>query len=244
MSSLSLSRYCGSAAHVLVLAFVFFVIFGGTALVIAFFLSWIQGTSFGNGANWYVGMICGLVAWLFVAVFHFRKETIQLPIQDRDAFGQQVRTILGDLGYETVNDAPDHMGFRPAFQSYLLGGGVQVTVEGPQAKISGPKVSVEAIRNRLRFQNHLQKIAMEERKPHGERVLKRVQLSFRVPRDRWHEMGAHVLKPLAAEGDVVCQVTVSVQNEKGINDSTVEGQVRHWLDEHGMTADIHKSHGV
>lgn len=242
MSSLSLSRFCGLTAHILVLAFVCLVVFGGTAVVIAFFLSWIQGSSFGSGANWYAGMICGLVAWLFVAVFHFRKETIQLPIQEREAFAEQVKDILDDLGYETGDESANHWLFRPGFQSYLLGGSVQVKVDGQQASISGPKVSVEALRRRLRVQNHLKKASPEERKPQGERILKRVQLTFRVPRDHWQAVFENVVTPLASEGEVACQVSVSVQNEKGIGDTTVDGPVRKWLEQHGMTADIHKSH--
>ena len=243
MSSVSLSRWCGSAAQILVLAFVFLVLFGGTALVLAFFLSWIQGAPFGIGANWYIGMICGLIAWMFVAVFHFRKESIQLPVNDREAFGQQVRAVLGDLGYDLAKDSPEQMQFRPAFQSHLLGGGVNVSIEGQQAKISGPKVSMEVVRNRMRFQNHLKKVAIEERKPQAERIVKRVQLSFRVPHERWQEVGEEVVKRLAGAGDVVCQVNLSVQNEKGLSDTAVEGQVRQWLEQQGMAADIHKTHG-
>lgn len=243
MSSSSLSRCCGTAAHILVLSFVALVIFGGTALVIAFFLSLAQGSSFGDGANWYVGMICGLIAWMFVAVFHFRKESIQVPLQDREAFGQQVKTVLGDLGYDTQSDSPEYLAFRPAFQSYLLGGGVQVKVEGQQARITGPKVSVEALRKRLRFQNHLKKITVEERKPQGDRVLKRAKVVFRMPADNWREIFDNVVKPLAAEGEVVCQVQISVVNDKGIAENTIDGPVRQWLEKQSITPEIHKTHG-
>ena len=47
-----------------------------------------------------LGVLCGLVVWLFVAVFHLKREPLLLSFTDREAFVEHLGGELVELGYE------------------------------------------------------------------------------------------------------------------------------------------------
>jgi len=233
----------GAAAHVCTLAICFLIVLAGTAFLITFVAAWLNGTQVTDGASLQIGVVCGLIAWLIIAVFHFRKETIALPFLERGPFLVQMKRALADLGYELESEG-DVLGFKPKFRSYLLGGGVRVRIEGNAGKITGPKVPLEILRRRMRIRNHLDNIPQaiqEGRRRQGERLLKRVHVSLRFSSEQWQDVYAHLVQPLAREGTVVCDLNVLVQNDAGMPDRMLDLQVRPWLQSRNIAAEIHKT---
>ncbi len=242
--STGLRRIVAGAGRILGLAVLFLIIFTGSAFLIVFLLAWFKGTHLLDGANLYIGIVCGLITWLFMAVFHLRKETITLPFFDQAAFLNQVETILIELGYELKAPAGESRKFKPTFRSFLLGGSIQIAIAGPCGKITGPKVCLEIIRKRMRIRNHLDNIPQaiqEGRRRQGERLLKRVQLTLRLTPKQWQDTYQQVIQPLANEGSVLCDLNILAQNDTGIPDQVVELQVRPWLQAKGLAVEIHKT---
>jgi hypothetical protein len=50
----------------------------------------------------------------------------------------------------------------------------------------------------------------------------------------------NVIDVLEKDGDVVCELNLLVQSEKGIREDTVDFQVREWLEQQHIACDIHK----
>jgi hypothetical protein len=238
------ARFVSAAGRILALAVVFAIVLAGTALPIAFLVSWLQAVTITHGANIYVGLVCGLIVWLFIAVFHLRKETLMLPLIDRSAFVEQVNTALGELGYDLKVQTKTSLWFKPAFRSFLLGGGVQVFIENDAGRITGPRVCLEVIRRRMRIRNHLDSVPQaiqEGRRRHGERLLKRVQFTVRLSGAQWQDAYLHLVEPLAREAAVICELSVLAQSEAGFPDQAVEQHVRPWLHAQEISAEIHKT---
>src|SRR5258707_12180223 len=72
----------------------------GTALLVALPLTWLNGSEFIQPGHLFIGVVCGLIVWLFVSVFHLKKEAIAVPFQERDIFVDRLIGHLHDLGYE------------------------------------------------------------------------------------------------------------------------------------------------
>jgi hypothetical protein len=240
MPSILPTRAMAVALRIAILSILFLTVLGGTALLIAWLLAWFMQTPAITAANLYVGMVCGLIVWLFVAAFHLRKETFSVPVPNRSLFREKIKTLLLELGYEVRVESSAQVSFRPGFQSYWLGSDVLVKLDGRHGTITGPRVCVEVLRNRLRIQNHLEKVYLEGRRRAGERLLRRAQLSFRVPADQWQDIHDHVVQVLASEAEVICELNVLAQSEKGLREHLVEHQVHEWLDQHGITVEVHK----
>jgi hypothetical protein len=239
---MNLRKWLANLARVTWLAVVFVVVLGGSTLLIALIVSWFRGLPVTDPANLYAGLVCGLIAWLFIAVFHLRRETMRLPFLDREPFMKQLEAGLAELGYERQGDSAVAW-YKPSFRSYLLGGRVQLDVDDNQAVVSGPKFCLELLRRWLRIQsqlNNVQQSIRESRRRQGERLLSRVQVAIRVPPERWSDIQQHVLKPLDREGEVICELNILAQNEGGIRDNVVEFQVRSWLAGQGIVALVHK----
>jgi hypothetical protein len=236
------SRLLSIAARIAILSLLFVTVLGGTALVIAWVLAWALGAPVITVAGLYIGLVCGLIVWLFIAVFHLRKETFHVPVPNREVFNEKIRALLLELGYEMRTTSGGQSCFRPGFQSYWLGGDVMLKVEGRQASITGPKVFVEVLRNRLRIQNHLEKVSIDGRRRLSERLLSRTQLTLRVPSEQWEDVHRHVIDVLAREAEVICELNVLAQADKGMREHLVEFQVREWLEQQGIAVHIRKDY--
>jgi hypothetical protein len=188
--------------------------------------------------------ICGLVTWLFVAVFHFRQETLVLPMQNRQAFLGRLRAQLKALGYCVKVRQNERQVFKPAFQALLLGGRIRLRIKNDTAYVDGPRMFLEILRKRLRVQNHLEKdlkIFWDAKRRNNDRLLKRVQLTLHVTGKPWQAVYRQISDVLQREGAAVqCDVILRAHNEDGIHERVIEGTVREWLTEKDIPADITK----
>jgi hypothetical protein len=193
-----------------------------------------------------LGVLCALVIGLFVTVFHVRRESITLPCADREAFLQHLGAELGQLGYEAVQHGPDALTFRPGFTSFLFGGSVRARVGEAGATLTGPKVCLEIIHNRLRLHSVVDKAQhtfWDSRVRHGKRLLKRVQIAVRVPAGQWQRVYDDVIEVLRRDGaEVCCDVSLLAQGGPGVLENTVDVVVRERLRQLNLQADIHKEY--
>jgi hypothetical protein len=237
------SRWIANLTRIAVMALVCVLILAGSIFLIALGVSWCRGGAVTESVNFFASLVCGLIAWLIIAAFHLRRETLRLSFPDRGPFLKQVEIILGELGYVGQGDSAAGQFYKPTFRSYLFGGRVQVAVEATQGIITGPKFCLELVRRRMRICNHLDNVhqaIQESRRRHGERLLKRVQLSLRFSPEHWPVIQQLVLEPLDLEAEVVCDLNVLAQSDAGICENTVELQVRSWLTAQGIHCQIRK----
>jgi hypothetical protein len=209
-------------------------------LLLAELLAWSQ-MSENPLSNLALGLVCTLIAWLFVAVFHLTREKLTMAVPDRQRFLPQVRSLLEEMGYEVTVQTAEQIVTRPCFNAFLFGGGMRVQMHGKGATIYGPKISAEILRNRLRMEHHLLRIhaVLDERRS-AEPLLKRVEICMRVKPEQIAAAQAQVIDPLAQTGAVVCEMHVLVQSEEGVPESTIEECVRPWAEQNDIDCNIHK----
>lgn len=230
--------------RVIILALPILLIFAVTVSLVAGVVSWFRDTMLTSPENLWLGILCALVVWLFVAIFHLKRDTMQMACPLRQPFIANVRALLEELGYESVMTSQDQLLFTPSFQSLLFGGGIHVTFDADTARITGPKMYVEMLRNRIRLRSHvenLQKAIQEQRDRKGDRILKRVQISLRVPMAQWQGVREQVIDALIGKGaEVLCDVNILAHCEAGIQENVVEQDIRDWLSKQDLKAEIHK----
>jgi hypothetical protein len=233
----------GKVLRITFLTFPVLLLFAATVLPLALLLTRVPGGSTSVFDNLLLAVLCGLVVWVFVAVFHIRTETTRLPVADRKTFVQRLVLVLEDLGYEVFRKGEDRIVSRPGFRSLLLGGGVQVQLEGTTARVTGPKLFVEILRRRVRMQSILDRAQQpmpEDRHRVAERLLKRVQISLRLEGGRGLAAHQQVMAALRREdAQIVCELHIMAQSEAGVRETTIEG-LRDRLEEIGIEAEIRK----
>lgn len=225
----------------------FLTLSAGMALGVAYALALIQDSSITHGSNLYLGLVCGLIVWLFMAVFHLRRETLHLPMVEEELFLSRLKEIMHELGYELTVKSPEHLRFHPAFAAFLLGGDIRVKLEPPYATLTGPRVNLEILRNRLRMENYLDKVqqscqGIRRRRQPSENLLKRVQMTVRLPPNGWGMVVDHLQKTLAKDTAMIGDLHILLQSDAGIPESLIEEDVRQWLNERAIVVDIQKNH--
>lgn len=218
------------------------VLLAGTTLFISFSLAWLQNAEWTSPHYLTIGMVCGLIASLFVVVFHLRRETQHMAFSQRDQFIAKTKTVLNEMGYALTSQQAGALTFRPHFHSYLFGGSIQVTLENQEAKLTGPKVSLEIFRRSFRLFNHVQRVQvyLQEHRKFTENVIKRVELRLRLDPDQLEAVRRNVIVPLEKEAAVVCELSLLVQSDKGIREDMLEFQIREWLQKQHIECEIHK----
>jgi hypothetical protein len=219
-----------------------FVLLIGTALLIAALVAWPQDERWDSPQCLYIGFVCGLIVWLFVAVFHLRRETQHMPFSQRDQFVAKAKNVLQEMGYALTTQNASALTFRPRFHSYLFGGGIHLALENQEAKLTGPKVSLEIFRRCFRLLNHVQRVQLylQEHRKFTDNVIKRVEVQLRLRPDQLEAVRDNVITLLQKEARVICELSLLVQSDKGIRENTLEFQVREWLEQNGIECDIHK----
>jgi hypothetical protein len=213
----------------------------GTTLVCALPPSLLTGGPFLTPMNLTIGLICSLIAWLFIAAFHLRRETVTLLVPEREQFLHHGRLLLTEMGYEVTARGPLQVSTRPRFQSLLFGGGVQVVVTGTHGHLVGPKVCVEILRSRLRVQSHLARCHEALRDSRcTETLVKRAELKLRVKPADLPTVQANVIEVLRSHGEVICDLHLLAQSETGIPESVLDFQVSQWLEQQKIDATLHK----
>ncbi|HYT93223.1 MAG TPA: hypothetical protein VEL76_31180 [Gemmataceae bacterium] len=235
----------GRIVRILLLVLPVLLVFAGTVLLSALALSWIRDVPLGARDNLLLGIICGLIVWLFLAIFHIRKETIQLPVSDPATFWGNLVPLLEELGYEVKSPGAGRLVSWPAFGSFLVGGRLQVEVADGTAQVTGPKMFVEILRSRLRLLSYIaraQQGGRDARCPGG-RLLKRVAIRVRV--DGLEGLAVHeeIVQALVDEGaEVLAELHLFAQSEEGIREETVDLEIRERLKQRGLTVEVRKDH--
>jgi hypothetical protein len=80
----------------------------------------------------------------------------------------------------------------------------------------------------------------EVRRKPADGLLKRVQVSLRLPPLRWAEVLDHLLGVLGKEDALVCEVHLLAQSAAGLRDDVIEEQVRDWLRARDIFVEIRK----
>jgi hypothetical protein len=194
--------------------------------------------------NLIVGLVCSLIAALFVAAFHLRRETTTLPVDDGPQFLADARVVLQEMGYVVSRPTPAALTSRPAFHALLFGQGIALAVVGRRATITGPKVSVERLRRRLRL--HTQVTTMRRRfradRRHAGAMLRRVEIGLRVRPEQLQAVRAHIIDVLCRDAEVTCDLHLHAHSTHGIDDGVIEKRLRGWLEQQDVDAVIHKEH--
>jgi hypothetical protein len=221
-----------------------FVVLVGSAVSMASLAAWLYDSDWNSPSALVTGFVCGLVVWLFIAVFHLRRETIVWPCLARDAFIAKAKAVLGEMGYSLTTPDTDSLTFRPGFHSYLFGGAIEISLADHEVRLTGPRVSLELFRRYFRVANHLhgvhERLADQRKVP--ETRLKRVEMQLRVDPDQLESVRANVLALLEKEGALICELNVMLQSDKGVRESLIEIQLRDWLEQNGIDAEIRKNH--
>jgi hypothetical protein len=214
----------------------------GTALLVAALVAWPDGASWDSPQCLGVGFVCGLIVWLFVATFHLRREIQKMPFSQRDQFVAKAKSVLQEMGYALTSQSGPVLSFRPRFHAYLFGGGIQLFLEGQEAELTGPKVSLEIFRRSFRMLNHVQRVQLylQDHRKFTDNVVKRVELQLRLRPDQFEAMRENIIALLQKEASVTCELSLLVQSEKGIRENILEFQVRDWLEQNGIECDIRK----
>jgi hypothetical protein len=222
-------------ARVLVLALLLLAVFWVVALLLAVLTAWLRGLPVTGDGLLARGAVCGLIAALFVAVFHIKKEVIQLPVPRRTAFVERLKAHLGEMGYVSLGETADRLVFRPSFRALLFGAGIRVQITGRSATVTGPKVYLELLRRRLRLQTYLDPAGRQER------LLRRVEVAMRVPAEQLPRVRNDLVGALRVAGaDVVCHVNILARSDSGIREAAVEEALHGWLQVPGVAVDVHK----
>ncbi len=225
------------AVPILLLLGITFVLFDGI-------LAWLWDKPFDDPKTILIASLCWVVAWFFIVIFHFKKETIMLPIPQAADFLNRAMAQLEELGYEIILSSRDKLISRPSFHSFLFGGGILITVEGQVAYITGPKYYVERLRNRLRLTSHMAKVwktFSDSQLRKMDNRLKQVQILMRLKPEEWANIYPEVLEPLLNEkAEVTCTVNITAQSDIGVMESTIEMGIREILKQRNIKAEILK----
>jgi hypothetical protein len=240
------SVHLRKVVQVLVLAVPILAAFAAVIFGLACLLAWLHGCAITDGSNLILACLCSLITGLFLIVFHASRETINVPFRNRQTFLSACRLVLKELGYEVVAKSRAQLVSRPSFRALLFGGRIQVNVFDDTARITGPKVFLEILRSRLRLCTLIANVEQsfkEMQQRQGERLLKRIQVNLRLTREQWVEVGREVMEHLAGEGaEVFCAVQIMAQSEGGIRESLIDGDLRAWLKQRAIPAEILKDH--
>ena len=215
----------------------------GSFLLIAGVWALIRGTTLFESDNLFVTSICAVIAWLLTAIFLFGKETILLPVSQPMSFLPNVRRALLEMGYEIGKQSADSLATKHGFQLFFISRGMHIQLMDKQAQITGSKIWVDVLRRNLRVENFLSnpEIVLPEISQRVPGVLlKRVVVQLRIPAEKLNEVNKHIMQVLAKEADVICELCLMAKSDEGIRESTIENQVRPWLNIQGIPAEIHK----
>jgi hypothetical protein len=218
--------------------------FAGIVCVVALVLAWHGGESGPTTTGALAGSLCALIAFLFITIFHLRRETIVVPLEDRQAFLRRLGNHLEELGYAVAHPAENMVVGRPAFHALLFGGRVEARLASDRAILSGPRVYLEVLRRRLPLHAHLEQVPHAlsvQRSRHGEPMLRSVQIKVQVPGRLLAIVYNEVASVMAHEGvQIECELCIRGRAENGFREQIVDAKVHDWLKEHEVPVEIQK----
>ena len=218
------------------------VVMTGTTLIISYLISCFRDGPWDEPHYLYTGFVCGLIVWLFVAVFHLRRETQTMQFSQREQFLAKAKSVLQEMGYAVVSQQGLTLTYRPKFHSYLAGGAIHLVLDNQEAKITGPKVSLDIFRRCFRLLNHVQRVQLylQDHRKVTDNIVKRVELQLRLRPDQFQAVRTNIIEVLQKDATVVCELNLHVNSEQGIRENTLEFQIREWLEQNGIDCDMRK----
>jgi hypothetical protein len=218
--------------------------FAAIVYVVALALAWHSGESGPTTTGVLAGVLCALIALLFITIFHLRKETVVVCVEDRQAFLRRLRSQLEGLGYAVSLPTENLLVGRPPFHALLFGGRVEARVGTERAFLAGSRVYLEVLRRRLRLHAHLEQVPHTlsvHRKRQGESMLRSVQIKMQVPGNLLPTVFREVASVLAHEGvEIECDLCIRGRADNGLRDQVVETKVHDWLKEQQVPVEIQK----
>jgi hypothetical protein len=180
---------------------------------------------------------------LFVTVFHVRRETMVLPLEDRAAFRRRLTSHLAEMGYSVAQRGDNRLVGRPAFHALLFGGNIEARLGGERAVLTGPKLFLEALRGRLRLHNHVEQVphALAAVRRRQGRLLREVRVRVQVPGELLAGVYRELAGALAREGaEIACDLSIRARAEHGLREQAIQACVHDWLREQEIPAEVHK----
>jgi hypothetical protein len=218
------------------------LVFAAVVYVVALVLAWRSGEPGPTAMGALLGIICALVALLFITVFHLRRETAVVPLEDRVAFLRRLGGQLEELGYAVSMPEENRLVGTPAFHALLFGGRLEARIGNERAILSGPRVYLEVLRQRLRLHAHLEQVPHAlsmQRQRHGEPMLREVRIKVQVPGELLPTVYGEVAAVLAHEGaDINCELCIQGMAENGLRAHILETKVRAWLTEQQIPVEM------
>jgi hypothetical protein len=218
--------------------------FAAVALPAAALIAWRYGEPVLSARAVLSGTVCALTTWLFVFIFHFRRETICVPVSDRAAFCERLRGHLQEMGYRVTAQSDGRLVGRPAFHSYLLGDKIQVGLADGTARLTGPKVYLELLRRRLRLHTHFEQVPFtlaRLRHRQGDCRLREVRITLQSPGAQlpslYHEIAAALSRERA---EIHCELSIRARSDRGLSEQFLETHVHHYLKARCVPVVIHK----
>jgi hypothetical protein len=232
------------ARRALVLSTLVLLATASVVCVTALLLAWRGGAGGPTAAGALAGILCALVCLLFITVFHFRRETMALPLENRSAFLDRLRGHLEELGYVVSQPADDRLVGRPAFHALLFGGNIEARLGAERAVLTGPKVYLETLRRRLRLHTHLEQMPHTlavVRRRQGGLLLREVSVRVQVPGELLLDVFRELAGVLTREGAAIhCDLTVRARGENGLREQVLRTCIADWLKEQEIPAEVHQ----
>jgi hypothetical protein len=231
-----------TAFRFVLVALLAIVLLCGATWSIACVLAWWQDDGWSNANYLSVGFLCSLIVGLFFAVFHLRRETRTMAFSQRDQFVAKAKAVLHEMGYALTSAQGDTLTFQPRFHAYLFGGGIEIALESQEAKLTGPCVSLDIFRRCLRLMNHVHRVHLylKDQRKFTDNMLKRVELMLRLRPDQFEAVTENVIDVFEKDGNVLCELNLLVECQKGFRENTLEFQIVEWLERQGIYFEIRK----
>jgi hypothetical protein len=214
----------------------------GTTLLIAYSIAWFWGSNSHEPGVLAVATVCALITWLFVATFHLRRETHSMPFTQREQFIAKTKTVLNEMGYVLALQQADELSFRPRFNAYIFGGGIHVKLLEHEAKLTGPKMSLEVFRRGFRLANHGQRVQyyLQDMKKYTDNVIKRVGLQLWLNADQLDPVRKHLENVMEKDAQFSCELSIVIHSEIGIREDLLDNDLREWLEYRGIAVEVRK----
>jgi hypothetical protein len=172
------------------------------------------------------------------------RESQTMPFTQREQFIAKTKTVLHEMGYVLASQQVDELAFRPAFNAYLFGGTIHIHVKlnELEAKLTGPKVSLEIFRRGFRLVNHVQRVQyyLQDKKKFTDNVLKRVELQLWLEPEQLDSVRKHLAEVMEKDAQFSCELRMVIHSESGIREDLLDGNLRDWLEYRGIAVEYHK----
>lgn len=126
----------------------FLYYFVSSAILFSFVTNHVLGAGFSTGIPQQAGILAGLLAGLMGGYFN-RTLTVELPIQGKKAFLNNLNDVMTKMGYQQQEDVDGVMVYEKSALAKWLSGKVFVKLEDRKATLASRAVHIWGIKKRL-----------------------------------------------------------------------------------------------